>query len=172
MEPWLHTPWSFRPAHQGSTCNLAAQTAQLFVLFHPCATICCFAPCCGYLDCQQKILYSIFQHFSHPYNSHHKLLPLTMNFYGRNFFACKNLMTDRNLNLVRAKIETTTSNGCYVATERSTELNRVLFCGGRTNEHDSVAGFRLALRAATWRLWRPYFKYMPRKCIYFELIIL
>lgn len=44
---------------------------------------------------QQKIHFTIFERFSHPCTCHHKLL-LTTNFYGRNFFAYKNLMTDRN----------------------------------------------------------------------------
>lgn len=70
-------------------------------------------------------------------------------------------MTYRNTYLVGAKTRISLSNGCYVETERSTELCQVLFCGGWANIHNNVARFCLALPPTTQRLWKPYFKYMP-----------
>jgi len=59
-----------------STCDLPTQAPQLSAMFHPSVTACRCTPRRGRLGSQQKILYTIFEYFSHPYISRHILLPI------------------------------------------------------------------------------------------------
>jgi len=117
---------------------------------------------------QKKIPCNTFERFPRPCIFLRKLQSIDDEFQlGGNLFCVYKSNYRPYLTLGGSSI----ANGCYAKNVRSTELYQVSFGRRGTNEHDSVAGFRLALFATTRRPWRSSFKDNPLIYIYIYCIM-